>query len=387
MRPSSNTLSPSAVLPLVSSVLATSDLHPQQVASLTDAVIGAMYADRAGVAAIGRAMAKALRKSSKHAIKQFDRLLSNEAIDHEGGFKALIGFVLGHRAEIVLCLDWTEYAEDGHHRIALSLVTKHGRSTPVLWKTVEASSLANHRNDYEDELLRQLRRLLPNWVKSVTILADRGFGDVELYEMLKHELCFDFIIRFRRAITIETAEGESGPANDFVPCNGRARLLRDAKITQERVLVSAVVLVKARAMKEPWVLATSRREDAKYIVALYGRRFTIEENFRDEKDRRFGLGLLEVRIARTDRRDRMLQVLALATAFLTLLGAAGEKLGLDRQLRANTVRRRTHSMFRQGREYIAGAVGRAADAARRLLASFRALVARQPHVRAVFGEI
>jgi hypothetical protein len=157
MRTSANTLKPSAVLPLVASVLAASGLHPQQVVSLSDAVVGAMYADRAGVAAIGRAMAKAMRRSPKHAVKQFDRLLSNCAIDLESVFKALIDFVLGHRAEIVLCLDWTEYAEDGHHRIALSLVTKHGRSTPVLWKTVEASSLANHRNDYEDELLRQLK--------------------------------------------------------------------------------------------------------------------------------------------------------------------------------------------------------------------------------------
>jgi hypothetical protein len=119
MHTSANTLKPSAVLPLVTSVLAASDLLPQQVASLSDAVVGAMYADRAGVAAVGRAMAKALCKSPKHAIKQFDRLLSNCAIDLESVFKALIDFVLGHRVEIVLCLDWTEYAEDGHHRIAL----------------------------------------------------------------------------------------------------------------------------------------------------------------------------------------------------------------------------------------------------------------------------
>ena len=101
-------LAPAAVLPMVTSVLAAAGLHPKQVASLADAVIGAMYADRAGVAAIGRAMAKALRKSSKHAIKQFDRLLSNDAIDHEGVFEVLIGFVLGHREEVVLCLDWPD---------------------------------------------------------------------------------------------------------------------------------------------------------------------------------------------------------------------------------------------------------------------------------------
>lgn len=39
---------------------------------------------------------------------------------------------------------------------------------------------------------------------------------------------------------------------------------------------------------------------------------------------------------------------ALAIALLTVLGAAGERLGYDRWLRANTVKYRTHSLFRQG---------------------------------------
>jgi hypothetical protein len=36
---------------------------------------------------------------------------------------------------------------------------------------------------------------------------------------------------------------------------------------------------------------------------------------------------------------------------LTLLGAAGEQVGLDRMLKANTVKRRTHSLLRQGWHY------------------------------------
>jgi hypothetical protein len=41
-------------------------------------------------------------------------------------------------------------------------------------------------------------------------------------------------------------------------------------------------------------------------------------------------------------------LLAIAQALLTLLGAACERSGLDAYLRANTVKRRTHSLFRQG---------------------------------------
>jgi hypothetical protein len=76
-------------------------------------------------------------------------------------------------------------------------------------------------------------------------------------------------------------------------------------------------------MKEPWCLATSLSgKTAAEIVKLYGRRFTIEETFRDTKDIRFGLGLSAMHIDRTDRSDRLLFLFAIAHARLMLLGAA-----------------------------------------------------------------
>src|SRR5689334_16853446 len=71
-------------------------------------------------------------------------------------------------------------------------------------------------------------------------------------------------------------------------------------------------------------------------------------SFRDTKDLRFGMGLDAVRIADPQRRDRLLLLNAFAVVLLTLLGAAGESLGMDRHLKVNTDKRRTHSLFRQG---------------------------------------
>ena len=113
--------------------------------------------------------------------------------------------------------------------------------------------------------------------------------------------------------------------------------------------VPAVVLVHARNMKEPWCIATSlSSKTASEVVKLYGRRFTIEETFRDTKDIRFGLGLKATHIGRADRRDRLLFLFAMAHARLTLLGAASEASGLDRTLKSSTVKHRTHSLFWQG---------------------------------------
>jgi hypothetical protein len=74
----------------------------------------------------------------------------------------------------------------------------------------------------------------------------------------------------------------------------------------------------------------------------------IEPNFRDTKDLRFGMGMSALRIADPQRRDRLFLLNAFAIVLLTLLGAAGESLGMDRLLKANTSKRRTHSLFRQG---------------------------------------
>ncbi|MCZ6803833.1 MAG: IS4 family transposase, partial [Proteobacteria bacterium] len=56
----------------------------------------------------------------------------------------------------------------------------------------------------------------------------------------------------------------------------------------------------------------------------------------------------ETTIASVERRDRLLRISALSVIILTLPGAAGEKSGMDRAMKANTVTYRTHSLFRQG---------------------------------------
>ena len=91
-----------------------------------------------------------------------------------------------------------------------------------------------------------------------------------------------------------------------------------------------------------------RAHRSRQIIDLYSKRWGVEPSFRDTKDLRFGMGLSSVRISDPQRRDRLLLLNAFAVVLLTLLGAAGESLGMDRHLKSNTVKTRTHSLFRQG---------------------------------------
>ena len=255
--------------------------------------------------------------------------------------------VVGQATDIVVAMDWTDFDADDQATLVLSLVSGHGRATPLLWLSVLKDELKNQRNDIEDLCLARLKAVLPGTAKA-TILADRGFGDTKLFEYLG-TLGFDYVIRFRGNIYVTAPDGQMRQASQWVGAGGRARKISPAAVTAEGHAVGAVVCVKAKGMKEPWCLASSHADKtAREITNLYARRWTIEPSFRDTKDLRFGMGMGLLRIADPQRRDRLLLLNAFAIVLLTLLGTAGESLGMDRQLKSNTSKTRTHSLFRQG---------------------------------------
>jgi Transposase DDE domain len=323
------------------------DLHATRIELLAGATLGVMTAASLAVAMIGHALAQARGLVTKHAVKQVDRLLSNDGIDVWDSFTHWVPHRIGARQAILVAMDWIEFDHDAQATLVLSLVTGHGRAAPLLWLSVWKDELKNQRNAYEDTCLRRLSDLVPPGCR-VTILADRGFGDQKLFAFLD-KLGFGYVICFRGNIHVTAADGQSKRAAEWVGKGGRARKLRNARVTAKGQPVGAVVCVQAKGMKEPRCLASSDREaTAATLVNHYARRWTIEPQFRDTKDLQFGMGLSATRIGDPTRRDRLLLISAFATALLTLLGAVGETLGMDRLLKSNTSKTRMHSLFRQG---------------------------------------
>ena len=323
------------------------DLHAKRINALSAATLGVMTGASLAVAAIGQALALARGLTTKHAIKQVDRLMSNAGIDVWASFARWVPRQIGTAQDILVAMDWTDFDHDGQSTLVLSLVSSHGRAAPLIWLTVWKEEIATRRNDYEDACLRRLAETIPPDCR-VTILADRGFGDQKLFAFLT-ELDFAYVIRFRGNIQVTDAMGETRRAADWVGKAGRARKLANARVTAKGQTVGAVVCVHAKGMKEPWCLAASDPEaKAATLIHHYARRWTIEPQFRDTKDLRFGMGLSATRVGDPMRRDRLLLISAFAMALLTQLGEVGEMLGMDRLLKSNTSKTRTHSLFRQG---------------------------------------
>ena len=252
------------------------DLHAKRVLSLANATLGVIRSASLAVNTIGQGLALARGLTTKHAIKQVDRLLSNQGIDLDAALRHWVPYVVGPRTSINVAMDWTDFDADGQATIMLSLLTRHGRATPLMWLTVDTATLKNHRNEYEYQVVVRLAEALPTDIK-VCIVADRGFGDQKLYRVLSEELQFDYLIRFRGNIMVTAADGEVRTAAGWVGPGGRARLLRGALVTAERYQVGTVLCVQDRAMKQAWCLATSSSDaNARVLMSLYGKRWSID---------------------------------------------------------------------------------------------------------------
>jgi hypothetical protein len=251
------------------------DLHAKRIDALAGAALGVMAAASLAVAMIGQALAQARGLVTKHAVKQVDRLLSNNGIDVWDSFARWVPHQLNGRQDALVAMDWTDFDHDGQSTLVLSLVTGHGRAAPLLWLTVWKEEIATRRNDYEDACLRRLAELVPPGCR-VTILADRGFGDQKLFAFLA-ELGFGYVIRFRGNIHVTAEDGQTKPAVEWVGKGGRARKLRNARVTAKGRQVGAVVCVHAKGMKEPWCLAASDPDaPVAVLVNHYAKRWTIE---------------------------------------------------------------------------------------------------------------
>ena len=362
------------------------DLHAKLVLSLAHGTLGVVHAAGLAIHVIGRAMAWARGMNPKHCIKQVDRLLSNPNADLSVLTSQWIRYILGERTEAVIAIDWTDFDADDQTTLCAYLITRHGRATPLAWKTVNKSTLAGRRNGYEDQLMQELHDAIPEGLH-VTIIADRGFGDQKRYEHLR-SLGFDFVVRFRQDILVTNEFGDKRPAVQWLHKGGRARLLRNMALTGDFYIVPAVVVTRDKKMAEPWCLACSNADlTAAQAVKLYGRRFTIEETFRDTKDIHFGLGLSATHISSPLRRDRLLFLAALAQVLLTLLGAASERCGLDRMLKANTTKRRTMSLYNQGCYWYMAIPNMKDDRLRQLVTAYNEVLYEHELFRDLFGVI
>jgi hypothetical protein len=196
----------------------------------------------------------------------------------------------------------------------------------MLWITSVCLGLRKSQNNLEEGLLRLLKSLPPEWM-TVIVVADRGFGRTELARTCQ-QMGFHYVIRIKPTVHVEC--GEFRGKLDLLPVKrGTERLLKDVQFRKQKPVTQHVAICWKKGLPkgrdECWFLMTDLPYSVKRLTELHGRRMTIEELFRDEKNRRHGWALRNTQITRPERFDRLLLILSLAYWLLVGIGLAALK--------------------------------------------------------------
>lgn len=339
-------MSPQSIVLWVLSV--TSRLRPSQSQTLAALVAAAVRLERINLALLGRKMAGPV--AAKHTIKRAWRFTCNRRIEVAEAMAGVVAALARRRKKpLIVSFDWTD-VRDFHTLMAAACIG--GRAVPLVWASYSGSKLRRSQNSLEERLLRKLKALLPASTP-VTILADRGFGRAE-WAAVCQELNFRYLVRIKPDVTIRCSRYR-GVLRKYPVTRGMAHLLREVDYREDRRVRHNIVVRWALGLPakrdEPWYLMTDLESRAERLCALYGRRMSIEELFRDHKSVRNGQSLRQTRIGFPDRFDRFLLVVALAYILLVGLGLQA-KLDHDPSAWCTSRRARECSVFTIGKAMI-----------------------------------
>lgn len=292
-------------------------LRLSQAKTLADLVGATLFVGRVSLAAIGRQLLGPA--AAKHRIKRTWRFVANRRVEISTAMQGVVRrLVKRRRKPLLISFDWTELR--GFCTLMAAAVLK-GRAVPLVWASYPQGVLYKSQNNLEEGLLRVLRTMIPETV-AVILLADRGFGRTELARTCQ-VLGYHYVVRIRPDVWIEHPEFR-GKLLDYPVYKGICRLLANVRYRKHRPVSQHVVvrwkLGLPEKRDEPWFLMTDLRRPPLALSELYARRMTVEELFRDDKNRWNGYALRATQLTRADRIDRLLLILALAYILLVGLG-------------------------------------------------------------------
>jgi hypothetical protein len=305
----------------VVSVCAVS-LRLSQAKTLAALVVSATRVERVSLANLGRRMLG----NAKHQIKRCWRFCNNDRVEPADAMRGVVGrLVKGRKKPLPVALDWVDIK--GFQTLVVSAVLK-GRSVPLCWASCEGHTYDGQRsrNAFEESLLLVLRSMIPAGVK-VILLADRGFGRCALAAFCRRH-GFSYLIRIQPKVTVKL-KGFHGKLLDYPVFKGIARVLKDVAYRADGAVSQHVVVRWKHGLPpkrdECWFLMTDLKGTAHQLCALYARRMTIEQLFRDHKSKRNGWSLRDTQLKTPQRLDRLLLVLALAYLLLCGIGLIAKR--------------------------------------------------------------
>lgn len=331
-------------------------IHQYRKKALLDMTVALTRGASLSLTSIGRHLPGPARV--KHKIKRVDRHLNSDLMfsDIPSVYQQLVSRLTHSLSVCLIAVDWSGYPSSELSVLRASLLCD-GRAIPLMSKVI--SSRYQNNSAVQNAFLDQMAVAIGK-DKQVIIVTDAGFRSSWFHHI--RSLGWDFVGRVRGSLYFQVVGNEEWQmARDITSSTtarylGFGRLARNAsrdcrghfytvhkratgrKSSQRYPRTDRMYRKNAR---EPWLLFTSLMEyKPREIVKIYSRRMQIEQNFRDEKSERYGLGL---RVSKS-RGEKRLSVLCLVAVLYSIIiwltGYYLESKGINRWFQANSEKSR-----------------------------------------------
>lgn len=312
-------------------------------------------------------------------IEKANRLLGNKHLHIECSafYQAMASRLIPRWMNPWIHVDWSCINATTNLYLLRASISVSGRSI-VVWEECHPKKKENNHAVHK-QFLKNLQSILPPCDTPI-IVTDAGFRAPWFIAI--REMGWHFVGRLRNKNLVLKDDAASWQLSSdfFKQATGRPTYLGHARLTEREQLPVHMVLYKgksknrhkrnlnqkisssgkskrhSKAGKEPWLLVTSlpqAQDNPNHIVNIYRQRMRIEENFRDSKDSRYGLGLKNSLSRTPERMNVLLLIAAIATFAAWLTGIITSFTGKAADFQAHSAKfTRSLSMVYLGREAI-----------------------------------
>jgi hypothetical protein len=250
--------------------------------------------------------------------RRFSRWIHNSRINPTYLYGPLITWALSNWSDDIIYLSfdptmlWNQFCV-----MRLSIVYR-GRAIPVIWRVLAHRSSSVKLAVYQD-LFEKATRFMPQG-KKIVLLADRGFGDHQLMNFVRKNLCWEFRIRLKPKCLFHAPGLGWKQFKSYHLKPGEALLFQNIRLFKRHPVENVNVIFAREALSgELWLIVSSEPVSLQTLQE-YGLRFDIEESFLDDKSNGFNWEKAGLREATA--LSRLCLVLAVATLYLTMHGTA-----------------------------------------------------------------
>lgn len=356
------------------------EIHSVRLNTLFTFVSSGSRDQRVSTTYLGRGLKNLSKTTKKHDIKRSDRLVGNIHLhcERDNFYQYMTDQLVAKQEYPIIIVDWSPINGSEIFQLHRASIAIKGRSLVIYEKVFtekELNTQAAHQY-----FLDKLEDLLPKTCKPI-ILSDaiyrspwfkavekkgwywvgRVRGQVSLSKDKHHwETSYQWFDNAYGGTADYIGEVYYGKKAQF-KCQAvifkRSRKGRAVKKKRGGISQRTNDKIHQKDAREPWLLVFKLPKrfmnKANLVVNLYSQRMQIEENFRDTKNNKLGIGLECSRSRSTKRFDNLLLIAALILFVLWCLGYAATIKKYNYSLQANTVKHRAVlSFITIGREVV-----------------------------------